>query len=627
MSEDRVLTRERHVTTAMIRPWREELFDRVVRITAIVATPVIVVGLYYLISTQSYWMIPVALIAYGVVVVSTLVPSLRYVWRVWAFVSVLVALGISDLLAFGWGEDARIYLMSALLFTTIFLGGRHGLVALILSIGLLTTFVVVAGFELFVPLSYPIIQYSLSTLAVGLVIFVMLASALFTSFNYLFPRLFRALEESTQLSTTLESERATLAERTRALQEANLGLQRRAINLDASVQVSKTLATVFEMEPLLERAVDAIGQHFELFHAAIYLMDESGQWAVLRAASSMTGRQMVAQGHRQQRGGPGMIGRVAETRLPSIAEAGEAQTPDFPMTRSALIFPLVVDDTLIGVLDLKSTEEAVFDQDSTHTLEGVAGQLAMAVANARRFSEEAAVLETTSPTYRLVHRLATTRTEEDVYSAILRTVRSFNPARAFVIQTPSRVQRASDVAELWDDGVRVLKVADLDLDNFDALLAASAELTAPLLIADLTVPEAIPQLFQDLCRRLAEQLDLRSVALVPVHVEATLLGVLMVFYDTAHQFSMLEVQLYRIIEELGGVALERMGLINEAQSRVESERWLREFSEHIMRTPDLGTMMVEAAQSLRTAIQADGVAVSVALSDIESASPVGDEDV
>ena len=254
--------------TQALQPWRQELFEKVARITAIVATPALLVGVYYLYSTQNIWMIPLAVIAYAVVVIGALVPRINYVWRVWAFIGAVVALGVADLIGYGWGEDARIYLMSALLFATIFLGERHGLVALVISCLVLDDVCCCCWTWSVCPRSnYPVEQNSLDTLITSLAIFVMLATALYTSFNYLFPRLFSALQESTQLSRTLEAEREALSVRTNALQEANLNLQRRAIYFDASTQVSRTLTTIFEVQPLLEQAVAAINYHFELEHA------------------------------------------------------------------------------------------------------------------------------------------------------------------------------------------------------------------------------------------------------------------------------------------------------------------------------------------------------------------------
>lgn len=628
MSEERVALYEAASADEALRPWRRELFDTIVRITAIVATPVALIGVYDLYTTQNYWMIPLALFAYAIVLGSTLVPRIHYAWRVWGYTSALVALGVADLISYGWGEDARIFLMAAFLFATIFLGRRHGLVALVIVSVILAVFIVAVGLGWFIPLRYPAVQYSVTTLITGLMIFVMLAAVLYTSFNYLFPRLFVVLQESTQLSRTLAAEHQVLSERTDALQAANLSLQRRAMYLDAGAQVSRALATVFDVPSLLEQAVTAISRNFAFDHVGIYLLDDTGDWAVLHAASSLGGRQMVAQRYRQRRGSPGLVGQALETLAPqTVVAVGDAlperTDAELPAARSAAALPLLVGGELLGILELQSTDEAAFDQDGVRALEGLAEQLAVAIDNARRFSDEAAVLEAQSPSYRLVRRLAMTHTEMEVYTAALAAIGGFSPAHAFVVRVPHGAVQAQLAAGLGDGTIGVQRVAELDIAVVDTLLAASVDLQAPLLLSDLTASlDASQAGFRDFCDRLVEQSDIRSVALVPMRVDTDLLGVLVVSYQTAHHFTPFEMQLYRIIEDLGGAALARIHVMQVAEARVERERWLREFGERVMRMPDLNTMMAEAAQALQDAVQADGVVVSIAVPEV---SPVRED--
>jgi len=59
------------------------------------------------------------------------------------------------------------------------------------------------------------------------------------------------------------------------------------------------------------------------------------------------------------------------------------------------------------------------------------------------------------------------------------------------------------------------------------------------------------------------------------------------------------------------VALERTLLILEAQTRLEQERWIREFGEQLMRLSDLRVVMEQATGSLRELVKADGVTLTL----------------
>ena len=137
---------------ARMMPWRQALFERILRMVAIIALPMLLVGGYYVYTTGQTWLLGLILFGYVGVVVSAFMSRIPYVWRVWALLCAMLILGVSDLLSYGWGEDGRIYLMAATLFATLFLGGRHSVAVLIVSSLLLTLFVVLVSLGVVVPM-------------------------------------------------------------------------------------------------------------------------------------------------------------------------------------------------------------------------------------------------------------------------------------------------------------------------------------------------------------------------------------------------------------------------------------------------------------------------------------------
>ncbi len=180
-------------------------------------------------------------------------------------------------------------------------------------------------------------------------------------------------------------------------------LARRTNYLGATTAVAQESASVLgDPEQLLSRVVDVISQQFGLYHAALFLVDPSGEWAELSAASSEGGRRMLARGYRLRVGasnaGQGIVGNVAargEARiaLDTGADAVFFDNPDLPDTRSEAALPLRVREEIIGVLDVQSVQKDAFDESSIATLQGVADQIAVAVENARLFAHAQASLE------------------------------------------------------------------------------------------------------------------------------------------------------------------------------------------------------------------------------------------
>ena len=169
-------------------------------------------------------------------------------------------------------------------------------------------------------------------------------------------------------------------------------LQRRTSQLEATIEVTRVAASTLEMDHLLQRVVDLISERFDFYHAGIFLLDETDEYAVLRAASSEGGKRMLARGHKLKVGEEGIVGYVAETGRPRIAlDVGEDavwfDNPDLPHTRSEMALPLKVRGRVIGVLDVQSTQEAAFTQEDITVLQVLADQVAIAIDNARLFQE------------------------------------------------------------------------------------------------------------------------------------------------------------------------------------------------------------------------------------------------
>jgi signal transduction histidine kinase len=182
------------------------------------------------------------------------------------------------------------------------------------------------------------------------------------------------------------------ARRRRALQEANYMLQRRAMQLEASAKVGQVITSIFEMEDLLRQTVELVSNHFGFYHAGIFLLDEAGEWAVLQEATGRPGAQMKARGHRLAVGETSMVGWTALHRQPRIAldvgeDAVHFDNPLLPHTRSEMTLPLLVGDRVLGVLNVQSTEEAVFDEADVRVLQSMADQVAVAIENARRLAK------------------------------------------------------------------------------------------------------------------------------------------------------------------------------------------------------------------------------------------------
>ena len=111
------------------------------------------------------------------------------------------------------------------------------------------------------------------------------------------------------LVTNLE---ALVAERTRVI-------EKRVAQIQAATEVGKAVASQRDLEELLNRATHLISNRFGFYHVGIFLLDDRNEYAILRAANSKGGEQMLAREHRLRVGTEGIVGAVASSGEARIA--------------------------------------------------------------------------------------------------------------------------------------------------------------------------------------------------------------------------------------------------------------------------------------------------------------------
>jgi GAF domain-containing protein len=142
----------------------------------------------------------------------------------------------------------------------------------------------------------------------------------------------------------------------------------------------------------LKRVVTLITQEFGYYYSAIYLVDNSGQWCDLKAATGEAGRVLRESKHQVEITSTNIIGKSVRTRqaqvsLDTVQKANRKNNPLLPYTRSEISLPLLVGDQILGALDVHSTQDTAFNEQDIETLQNMANQVAISLDNARLFQE------------------------------------------------------------------------------------------------------------------------------------------------------------------------------------------------------------------------------------------------
>jgi len=181
-------------------------------------------------------------------------------------------------------------------------------------------------------------------------------------------------------------------ERTEKLAESTEQIQRRATQLEAIANTARSAATIQNLDQLLPAITRDISARFGYYHVSIFLLDENREYAILSAANSQGGQNMLSRGHRLKVGEQGMVGYVTASGNPRIAlDVGQDaiffNNPDLPETHSEVSLPLRFGQEIIGALDIQSTEANAFSQSDMEIFSILADQVSIAIQNARSLEQ------------------------------------------------------------------------------------------------------------------------------------------------------------------------------------------------------------------------------------------------
>ncbi len=159
--------------------------------------------------------------------------------------------------------------------------------------------------------------------------------------------------------------------------------------LQTAAEVSRQVTALLDTDELLTQVVQLVKSRFNFFHVQVYLYDKESDMLVLRAGS---GPPHPSPEHRLPLDHPGSLtARAARTgqtvMVNEIKHQPELDTGLFlPDVQSQISAPLVAGSTVLGVLEIQDTTPRRFQRADISAIETLAGQLAIALQNARIFS-------------------------------------------------------------------------------------------------------------------------------------------------------------------------------------------------------------------------------------------------
>jgi signal transduction histidine kinase len=285
--------------------------------------------------------------------------------------------------------------------------------------------------------------------------------------------------------------------------------------------------------------------------------------------------------------GRGVTGRVAKTGQPLRVSDVRADPHYIPVrkdVRSELAVPLVVDDNLIGVLNVDSTRTGAFDADDEELLVALGHQAAQVIHNSWLYATVASRARQLESLFGIAQSIISTHDIAEILQRVTAEACQLMQTRVCSLML---LNPAGDRLELRAcHGASAAYLKRPPLSVADSLIGTVVRRRKPIQIHNVQEHGAYQHI------ELARKDGLVSLLSVPLAFGDTVIGALSVYTSEPYRYSTQDIKILSALANLSALTIQNARLL---QKTVAVEEQLR----HNERLSTLGLLAAEIAHEIR----------------------------
>lgn len=381
--------------------------------------------------------------------------------------------------------------------------------------------------------------------------------------------------------------------------------RRQVFQIQTAAQIARDISSALNLDELLLKAVNLIRERLNFYHAAVFLVDNTGKNVIIREATGEAGAQMKRSGHKLAVGSKSIVGFVAGQGDPLVVndttkDATHLPNPLLPDTRAEAAIPLKIGDHTLGVLDVQSVVPFSFGPSDMDTLQILADQLAIAVNNSELFAETQEHLSQ----HRLLHHITTsvasgTTLDEALESAVKGLQVSLGGDRVSILLADA--ERKNLIMKAW------VGYSD-EVSN--RIIPFGSGITGWVAAHRQTL--RLDDVSQD-TRYIQISPNTRSEMAIPLIFRNELLGVLNVESEQVAAYTENDEEMLGTLAGSLAAIIANARLLEQIRKQAERERLLYEITSKIRQSTDIQTILMTTVGELSRVMGARKAQITVGI--------------
>ena len=250
-------------------------------------------------------------------------------------------------------------------------------------------------------------------------------------------------------------------------------LGRRNEYLAVSAEIGKLVTSTLDLNSIFTRTAKLISERFDFYHAAIFIVEETGFNAIFREGTGDAGAEMKLKNYSLAVNPNSVVGKVTSDGqavvVNDVASSPLYQpNPLLPETRAEAAIPLRIGNRVIGAVDIHAQAVNAFTEDEVNVLQTLADQVAIAIDNARSYELSQEAVKEMRETDRVKSQFLANMSHE--LRTPLNSIIGFSRVILKGIDGPVTELQQQDLTAIYNSGQHLLSLINdiLDLAKIEA---------------------------------------------------------------------------------------------------------------------------------------------------------------